>query len=452
MLSTYNRQSFLRLLFATVMALILLFNLAGAALAADIRGGEAIVIGQDEVVNDDVILTGTTVQVDGIINGDLIATGSKVTVNGTVNGSLLFAGQTLVLNGKVSGAVYSAGAALTIGPTAEVERNLFFAGYSAESKPGSLIGRDALMAGYQGIFNGQIGRHLLVALGALELNGQVAGNVLATVDSPGAGPTVMFPVFFGGQEIPATLPAGLRVGPDANIGGTFSYSSPVDQSGTIRALPEGGVVFTLEPGQTDTATVVATPFQSNAFLNWLAVRVRELISLLVIAGLIFWLMPALFAQVSEHAQSETLMAGIWGILVAIIGYAGTIALVFFLIFLVAALATMTLSGLAVTTFGLGFSSLGLAYTLFSILVIYVSKLVVVYPLSRSLLERAVPSWNHYKIVPLSVGALIFVLLHSIPWLGPLFSIVVTVIGLGAIWLGVHGRFTKAAPQLVLAPA
>jgi hypothetical protein len=70
-----------------------------------------------------------------------------------------------------------------------------------------------------------------------------------------------------------------------------------------------------------------------------------------------------------------------------------------------------------------------------------------------LLEKSLPQWNRYKIIPLFLGVLVFVLLRSIPWLGLLVSIMVTLIGLGAIWLVFYDRFTKAAaPQLVLRPA
>src|SRR5690242_17414433 len=71
----------------------LLLSLAAPALAADIQQGDSVVIGPDQVVNDDVYAFGSNVQVLGTINGDLFAAGNTVTIGGRVNGSV-FAGVT----------------------------------------------------------------------------------------------------------------------------------------------------------------------------------------------------------------------------------------------------------------------------------------------------------------------------------------------------------------------
>src|SRR5688500_7385591 len=108
-----NNKS-LRWLFTLSLVLTLVFGLAGTVLAVEIRGGETVTIGKDEVIDDDLVVTGQTVLIDGVINGDLLAAGSRVVINGRVNGSLMMAGQLLELNGQVGGSVYSAGAALTV--------------------------------------------------------------------------------------------------------------------------------------------------------------------------------------------------------------------------------------------------------------------------------------------------------------------------------------------------
>ena len=42
-----------------------------------------------DVIDNDVIITGTNVVIDGTVNGDVVAFGSSVTLNGTVHGSLV---------------------------------------------------------------------------------------------------------------------------------------------------------------------------------------------------------------------------------------------------------------------------------------------------------------------------------------------------------------------------
>jgi hypothetical protein len=174
---------------ALSLALTLVLGLAGSVLAVDVRGGDTVTIGKDEVIDDDLAVAGNTIIVEGVINGDLVAAGSKVIVNGKVNGSLMMAGRTLALNGQVGGTVYSAGAALTVVPHAVVARSLFFAGYSYTAELGSTIGRDNIVAGYQGVVNGEVKRNLQAYLTALELNGIIGGNVEAFVDRPGRWPT-----------------------------------------------------------------------------------------------------------------------------------------------------------------------------------------------------------------------------------------------------------------------
>src|SRR5215204_5312072 len=149
---SFNR----RFWFIALLSLLLLVGLAAPLQAAEIRGDRSVTIGKYEVIDDDVLVAGNIIIVDGTINGDLIASGAQITINGQVKGSLLFAGQLLTLNGQVDGAVYSAAGSLTLGPEARVGRNLFFGGYSYRTESGSIIGRDSFVGGYQAILNGAI--------------------------------------------------------------------------------------------------------------------------------------------------------------------------------------------------------------------------------------------------------------------------------------------------------
>lgn len=436
------------------LTLILLLGLAGTALAVEVRTNDSVTIGKDQVIADDLVVSGATVIVDGVINGDLIVAGRDVIVNGTVNGSLIMVGRTLVLNGHVGGAVYSAGAELTVGEQSSVARNLFFAGYSYKTQAGSTIGRDNVVAGYQGVLNGEVKRNLLASFAALELNGAVRGDVNVFVEQPGTTANLQAWGYVGGQELPPALSPGLRVGSTAQIGGQFRYTSPVEQNSAIQAKPELGIAYSAPvPGQpgTPAATVTTTPV--NPIVTWLWARLRAFVSLLLLGVLALWLMPGLFTKVADQVQRQPWLDGAWGVLVGVVGYGGALLASFVLILLVAGLASLTLAGLAVSVFGLGFGVVGVAFTIFFLLGAYASKLVVIYPLSRVFFAQYLPQWNQYRMVPLTVGVLLFVLLHGIPYLGLLLDVTVTVIGLGAMWLVFRQRYAKpAAPPLVLAPA
>lgn len=120
-----NKQR-LRWVLALGLTLLLVLGLTSVALAADFRSGDTITIAKNAVIDDDQIITGQNVIVDGIITGDLVVTGGTIVVNGTVNGSLLAAGQSLTINGRVGGTLYGAGASLHLGPQAVIARNLFY--------------------------------------------------------------------------------------------------------------------------------------------------------------------------------------------------------------------------------------------------------------------------------------------------------------------------------------
>lgn len=452
---TRKRKTISWLLVMSV-SMILVLAIAGTAYAVEFRAGETVTIGKGELIDDDLAVSGNTIIVNGVVNGDLVAAGARVVVNGKINGSLMMAGQTLELNGQVDGTVYSSGAALTVGPAARVGRSLFFAGYSYEAEPGSAIGRDALVAGYQAVFNGETTRNLQSYVSALEINGAVGGNVDAFVDRPGTMADTQFWGFFAGQGLPPALIPGLRVGPEATIGGQFRYTSPVEQTGAILAKPERGIAYSAPaPGMAPATTVTPTSTARDESLAWFWTRLREFVALLVIGGLALWLLPVWFNKVAERTQTQPWLAAAWGIVVGILGYTGALLAAFLIILVVAGLAALTLGSLAMSVFSLGFSVLGLFFTLFSIFAAYGSKVVVLYPLSHTICERFAPSLNRYSVVPLALGVLVFVLLRSIPFLGVLIEIGVTLVGLGALWLTFRAGYTRPRPEdarPTLAPA
>jgi hypothetical protein len=201
--------------------------------------------------------------------------------------------------------------------------------------------------------------------------------------------------------------------------------------------------------------VHAPPTRSAIVLSWFFARLREFVTLLVLGALALWMMPSLYNRMSEPVLSQPLFAGLWGVLVAILGYGGAIFVVILVSAITFAWASLTLAGLATTTFAVGMSSLGLAFTVFSILVAYGSKLVVIYPVAGWMLDKSLPAWKHLKIVPLTLGILVYVLLSAVPWFGTLLSFIVTLVGLGSIWMALRERIGKrrsAAPTLVLTPA
>ena len=95
----------------SILALVLLlaFTFIRHASAFDGRSGDRVVIGAEEVIDDDLYVTAQEFILDGTVNGDVIAFAQTVTVNGRVDGDLMSAAQTVVVNGEVTGSVRVAG-------------------------------------------------------------------------------------------------------------------------------------------------------------------------------------------------------------------------------------------------------------------------------------------------------------------------------------------------------
>lgn len=449
-MSSPNRSRRRIFLFGAI-ALLMLFALASPLSAAAIRSADILTIDADEVIDDDLFVAANTIVINGVVMGDLVAVGSNLMVNGDIHGSILYLGQSFVMNGTVKGTVYTAGTSMTVGPDTEIGRNLLFAGYSYRSEAGSSVARDLLVAGYQATLNGQVHRNVYATLGAFELNGRVGGDVQAVVEPPDETFNPALFVGFNGQPMPPPVQPGMRVGPEAVVEGQIRYTSAREQTAAFASEPRGGVVYTAPA-----VTTTTTPAQPvNTTLTWTLARLRELVTLFLLGALALWLMPKMFTAMGEQVQNHSLFAAAWGILVMLIGYGGALLVTIFVFAAIAGLAALTLAGLATSFFGLALSTLGFAFTAFSMLVAYGSKLVVLFPVSKWLLEKTIPAWSNFAWVTLMLGVIVFVLLASIPWIGPLFSIVVTLIGLGSIWLGFRNRFVlskPAAPKLAMTPA
>ena len=208
------------------------------------------------------MIGGDIVTVDGTVNGSLIAGGQTVTVNGTVKSDAILFAQTIIIGEKavIEGNLFvgasqcqparqGAGDRLwwggrpDPGGLVQVGRNVFFGGYSLETKPGAVVTRDVYAAGYQSILAGSA-RNVEIAAAGIEISGTISGSAKLRVADRSAGQTEPFQYWRGYQpDLPASIQPGLRIAESAKIGGKLTYTSESDQSGAIQSAPAGGVVY-----------------------------------------------------------------------------------------------------------------------------------------------------------------------------------------------------------------
>ena len=87
---------------ALLVAMLIIVFAAVPVLAADLRGGETVIIASGEVIDDDLYIAGTNIVIDGTVNGDIFGGGTTITINGNVNGSVTLGGQNVTINGDIA--------------------------------------------------------------------------------------------------------------------------------------------------------------------------------------------------------------------------------------------------------------------------------------------------------------------------------------------------------------
>ncbi len=391
--------------------------------ATDFRGGDTIVVGENEVIDDDLFISGDTVTINGTVKGNLFATGTTVTINGHVKGSLFGAGRTLILNSPVDGSVYVGSYALTLGEGAQIGRNLNFGGFSLTAQPGSTIGRSLYGGGYQFLLSGAVADDVNVGSGALELNGTVGGDVRGSVGSPGEGsPSPYIPEFEGAVT---PVDPGLRVREGATIGGDLNVE-----------------LATATAGQAQPA-----PFYSpaNAQFRW---AIGEALALLIIGLLFLYVRPSLLQQAGDAVQHNLFTTLGIGLLILFVVVVAIPLVIGILVLLAVVGGWLTLGNLLGDIVGLGAVTLIFGLGIFLFTAGMVTKIVVAYAGGRLLVQRLFPADGMSALpaaLALVLGVVIYIALRSIQFgIGGIIGFLVTLVGLGALYLALRGTSRRTA--------
>jgi hypothetical protein len=404
-----------RILIAQLIVFVAVFGLAQSARAQGVVYGSAIPAGQ--VVDNEAVLYGDQVTLDGTINGDAFLLGSNVTVNGEVTGSLVVIGQNVQINGKVGGTVYSAALQLTMGSTAALAHNLYFAGLELVTLPGSTIGRDLFTISLLGAqMNGTIGRDVHAIIGPIQLIRMLIQAISNSgiFNRPSSAPVPGTSIRMPGAVMPILAAGAGRIQPTAFTSG---YDWIKHVSVAAWQTPE------------------STGVNWQTVWGWMKGWLRELGVLLVYGLLTIWLFRPRLYNAAGTLRKKPLPSTGFGLLSLVIvgNVLGLVILLAAIIFLVGIwLGQATLWELTLAFWSVAYSTLMLATSLFWLFVIYGTKVIVAYLVGDMILKRFVPRAAEYPVAALLLGLFLYVLLHSISYLGLVLAILVTAIGLGAV--------------------
>jgi len=433
-----------RILFVLGVVALASMVLAAPVLAADIRTKDVIVI--DEDVNDDLYLFASSITVNGTVHGDLIATGGDIIINGTIDGDLWAAGGKVYINGTVADDVRFAGSDLKLGPSGEVGDDLFAAGFGFGADPGSAIASDVFVAGYQALLGGDIAGDVKAAVAGLEVSGHVVGDVEVEVEKPDPE-FEQWSMFMRWNPYTPELiiGPGLTIKEDAQIDGELTYTSPVTAQIPEEAVGGPIVYQTPVPEEVEAPEVEVPEIPAGAltaaailgwFVRWIVGMVQTFMSLLIIGVLMLWLIPKWLKEVVQHWKEKPLHSLGWGFAVVLAFPVALFTLFVVMVILDIVLGLATLGGLVVPITSI-IVVLESALTVgFWTVAVYVTKVLFCYLVGWLILKRPAPAWvdKAMGLIPLLIGLAIFVLLRSIPVLGAFFSMLVTIFGLGALWL------------------
>ncbi|MBM4459031.1 MAG: polymer-forming cytoskeletal protein [Chloroflexi bacterium] len=410
-----------------------------AAAAYDGRGGDTVVIGKDEVINDDLFAGGKSVVVDGTINGDLFAAGQTVTINGKVTGNVIVAGSSVTVNGEVGHDLFAAGAAVTIGPDARIKYNAYTAGASVESQGGSRLGGSLFIGAGQGLVSGQITNDLLAGVNRLRLEGTVGRDAKIAVDASNTPPSLVYVYGPNMPPMPAVQP-GLTFGEEARVAGSLEYTSSKAVAGA--ASVSARVIHNLPPQDQQLSRELA---QRQSASSYVFDALRRMVALLLIGLLLAWLAPRWVTAPAEKLLSRPLPSlgvGLVGLVAAPFGWLVALGVVIVVAVIFGLLSLGSLTGLTLLA---GLPVLGLAFFAILFVLSYLCQAIVAYLGGRWIVSRIQPEWNSKLYAPLLIGLFILGLLIAVPVAGSLLQFLAILAGLGAIVLVVFGG--RPAPQV-----
>ncbi len=346
-------------------------------------------------IPDSLFMSGGELTVNGVVEGDLFVIGQNLTLNGEVKGSLFVLATNVTLNGRVDGEVYALSGALQM--SGEVTRSLNFIGGMLGLKSGARIERDLRSLALSAELNASVGRTTRLHIGLTQILRLILTNT--------------------------------------------GYIEPINESGSLLApaqpttlrLPSSQIASLHPPALRPAQPAPQSGIDSQALLDWLENRWRSAFPLLLFGLLMVWLLPARLSAAAEGLQKRPFPSLGRGASALFTGYGvaglGLLAAISIGLFFV----LLGYWNLAWLSWGAGLGALALAFALFSLAVAFISKIVVAYLLGGLILQRWLPDNGWRRVLVLLPGLLIYLLLESIPTLGWVIAVTVTLLGIGAIF-------------------
>lgn len=380
-----------------LFALTLLALAPVGAHAKVVATGDTVYLGVDEVVDDNYIATGGTVEVAGTVNGDVYAAAGTVMITGTVGGDVIVGGGTVTVTGDVMGSVRVGAGTVDISGT--VGKNLTVFGGTVRVGSDTTVGWSVLAYGGVVDLRGTVHGNADLGGGAVTMGATVNGNL--SIDA-------------GGSDTQITLLSTMSVGKDFSY--TYATALTVDS-----AKVSGDVVYTeyMEKKSSYWAAKSMRYMLAKAVLGFLATMVLGLVLIAVGKNRI--------GEVTKSMRHEAGINMLWGVLYVLVAIVAGILLLF------------TVVGIKLAVFN--FLLLGMM-TLFSCVLISIA------------VGQQVKKWLNIKAesmtLSLLVGALLSYVVMLIPFVGWFIALLAGAWAIGAMvrhkWAWLHEGVAQPAKK------
>ncbi len=163
---------------------LLLLLVAGAGSLAPARPAAALDLRWDQervevesgvTLDDTLVSSAETFEVNGEVNGDVIVVAERVTIRGRVNGNVFAAAREVLVLGEIDGSLHMVGDRCEL--EGQVTGNVYSAAEDLEIAREGRVGRDVHLFGEGVHVDGRVGRDLLAGAERVELRGQVDRHV-----------------------------------------------------------------------------------------------------------------------------------------------------------------------------------------------------------------------------------------------------------------------------------
>lgn len=411
-------RSLAKLRLGVAIAFVAAVVLAIPALAAEVAGDQIYRLEAGQVVEDDLIVSGEEIYIDGTVKGDVIAVGGYVEVNGTVEGDLMGAAAELRLNGTVADDVRVGGAGVII--AGDVGDDLFAA---AGGGPGaafySQIGERRVSQGIRIAPDATVGGSAYLGGGEAEVNGTIAGDLAV-----GAGMLTLAGTVHGDANLDVDT---ITVTRGAQVDGQLTYTAPAEGgvpagvASTVRYEPPPPEPVDQGPGLLNRTIRLLLILAGFALLGWLVLRFT----------------PKMISRPASAIAARPGQAGLYGLIATL------------LLFIVPILSAAVL--VAIVLFWGWFPGLMFFLFLTAALVLAwtLSPLITGLWLGDALLKATGRTAS--PLMALLVGVALIVLLGFVPVVGWLVYLASFLLALGGVLLARRGA-VDMAPRPMAAPA